>query len=115
MRIVVPFCAEQRLEIANIPVAPGAGRLVDELVDPRDQHVLVMRAVEDDDLAALPAHAGGRARESRARLQAAVGCLKLATSTPCGLTPLNTCLIVPSLPPASIACSTTRTECLRSA
>src|SRR5208337_4575949 len=42
---------EQGLEVANALVAGGAGSLVDNLVDPRHQHVLVMRTVEDRDLA----------------------------------------------------------------
>ena len=33
----------------------------------------------------------------------ALGCLKLKTWQPCGLTPDITCLMTPSLPPASIA------------
>ena len=41
---------EQGFEIANMLVTPGARLLIDELVDAGDQHVLVMRAVENDDL-----------------------------------------------------------------
>ena len=41
---------EQRLEVADALVARHPGLLVDQLVDPRHQHVLVVRAVEDDDL-----------------------------------------------------------------
>ena len=36
----------------------------------------------------------------------ALGVLKEDTLHPCGLTPLKTCLMVPSLPPVSMACST---------
>src|SRR5208337_3465333 len=42
---------EQGLEVANALVAGGPGSLVDKLVDPRHQHVLVVRTVEDRDLA----------------------------------------------------------------
>src|SRR5664279_6549015 len=40
----------------------------------------------------------------------ALGCLKECTSQPCGLMPLITCLMMPSLPAASIACSTISTD-----
>src|SRR5271166_3865848 len=46
-----PIFGEQCLEVADAPVARGPGRLVDELMDPRHEHVLVMRTVEDRDLA----------------------------------------------------------------
>src|SRR5271166_777013 len=42
---------EQGLKVANALVAGGPGRLVDDLVDPRHQYVLVMRTVEDRDFA----------------------------------------------------------------
>ena len=37
----------------------------------------------------------------------AEGCLKAVTSQPWGFTPDMTCFMVPSLPAASMACSTT--------
>src|SRR4051794_21338294 len=43
---------EQRLEVVDVAVAPAPGRLVDEAVHARDEDVLVVRAVEDRDLAA---------------------------------------------------------------
>src|SRR4051812_2923685 len=42
---------QQRLEVVDVPVAPAPHRLVDEVVDARDEHVLVVRAVEDPDVA----------------------------------------------------------------
>src|SRR5580700_9489006 len=55
----------------------------------------------------------GRARWHRQRKSwsssSAEGCLNDRTSTACGLTPLITCLIVPSLPAASMPCSTSST------
>src|SRR3954462_7256533 len=54
---------------------------------------------------------GGTAAWMRQRKSCAsssrVGCLNDVTRTPCGFTPVKTCLTVPSLPPASIACRTT--------
>ena len=44
-----------------------------------------------------------------------VGSLNPVTRQPWGFTPWNTCLMVPSLPPASIACNTTSSACFDSA
>ena len=57
MRTVVLVLDEQGLEIANALVTVGPSRLVDELVDPRHQHVLVVRTVEYRD---FPAAGGVR-------------------------------------------------------
>ena len=78
-------------------------------VHPDDQHLLVVRAVEDADLAARAAGAAGSGAGSPGRVRSADGTLKLSTLTPCGLTPLITWRIVPSLPAASSAWSTTTT------
>ena len=43
---------QQRFEFVDPAVAPCPGVLVDQLVDPGDQHVLVVRPVEDGDFAA---------------------------------------------------------------
>ena len=51
----------------------------------------------------------GRQRKWWSR-SSSVGALKLETQTPCGLTPDMTCLIVPSLPAASIAWKMMMTE-----
>src|SRR4051794_2088999 len=42
---------DERLEVVDVPVAAAPDRLRDELVDARDQHVLVMGAIEDADVA----------------------------------------------------------------
>ena len=56
----------------------------------------------------------GSARDVRHRKlwssSSAEGVLNETTWTPCGLTPDMTCLIVPSLPAASIACRTISSE-----
>ena len=74
-----------------------------------DEHLLVVGAVEDADLAARRQAARCSATGSRGRAPPAEGTLKLCTATPCGLTPLITWRIVPSLPAASSAWSTTST------
>ena len=66
------------------------------------QHLLVVRAVEDADAAAL------RQAPRRAPQEVVVqllrrGALNECTSQPCGLTPDMTCLMALSLPAASIA------------
>ena len=47
----MPFSTSSGLEIADALIARRPGLLVDQLVDARDQHVLVVRTVEDRDLA----------------------------------------------------------------
>ena len=68
---------------------------------PDDEHLLVVRAVEDADRRARAALAM-RQRKSWSS-SSADGCLNASTSQPCGFTPDMTCLIVPSLPAASMA------------
>jgi len=77
-------------------------------VDPDDQHLLVIRAVEDPDLAAGGQTPGVAPEEVVIQLLGR-GTLKLCTETPWGFTPLITCRIVPSFPAASSAWSTSST------
>jgi hypothetical protein len=46
-----PILGRQGFEVADALIAHGAARLVDELVDSRDEHVLIVRPVEDRDFA----------------------------------------------------------------
>ena len=84
------------LAVEDLPVHPG------------DQHLLVVGTVEDADLAARGQLPGVPPQVVVPEFRRD-GSLKLDTLTPCGFTPLITCRIVPSLPAASRACSTTRT------
>ena len=104
------------VDLAEAPVPDAAvlelGRDLlareDLRVDPDDQDLLVVGAVEDADVAALR-------QLLRVAPQVVVvevlgrGILKLLTWTPWGLTPLMTWRIVPSLPAASIAWRTMTT------
>ena len=77
-------------------------------MDVGNQHVLVMRAVEDADLAlgrCLLMHAPEEIMPQFLRR----GALKDTTLQPCGFTPDITLLIVPSLPLVSIPCNTMST------
>ena len=85
-----------------------------EVLHPHHQHVLVVAAVEHADLAV----AGARvvhAPQVVLRVSRPAGTLKLVTRTPAGFSPEKTVRIVPSLPAASIACSTNRRLRLASA
>ena len=53
--------------MVDVAVAPPPHLLRHELVDPHDQHVLVVRAVEDPDVPVRAARSRGCARGSRAR------------------------------------------------
>ena len=70
-------------------------------MDTHDQHVLVVRAVEDADLAGS-GHLLVDAPQEVVANSSGVGCLKLATGVPCGLKAVITRRIVPSLPAASM-------------
>ena len=72
------------------------------------EHLLVVGAIEDADLAA-PGETLRVAPEEIVIELLGRGTLKLCTATPCGFTPLITWRIVPSFPAVSNACNTTST------
>ena len=76
---------------------------------PDHQDLFVVGAVEDPDPPPFGSALLQRHRKSWLR-SSADGCLKATTWHPCGLTPDITCLMVPSLPAASMAWSTTSTH-----
>ena len=78
-------------------------------MDADDEDLLVVGAIEDADVAALGQLLLASATGSRGPGPRLEGTLKLLTWTPCGLTPLMTWRIVPSLPAASIAWRTMTT------
>jgi len=71
-------------------------------VHTHDQHLFVVRAIEDPDAAAL-GQAGAAAPQKVVVELLFAGVLEAETWQPCGLTPDITCLIAPSLPAASMA------------
>ena len=107
--IVVPLAVSVSLERVDLLVALRPDRLRDEPVDAHDEDVLVVRSVEDADLAlarralwirhrkSWPSSSGGRD-------------LERGPGQPCGLNASITLLIVPSLPAASMPCRTIRTD-----
>ena len=106
---------EHLLELADVGVALAPHRRRRQLLDAHDEHVLVVAAVEHADLALggrvpvdPPEEVVGRAPPPTARR-------RTMTRTPAGLSPVNTSRSTPSLPPASIAWSTTRTDRVPSA
>ena len=115
MTIVVPLSVSISLEVVDLVVALRPDLPRDEVVDADDEDVLVVRAIEDPDLALAAACACGPATGSRGRAPPAVGTLNDVTGQPCGLNASMTLAIVPSLPAASMPWRTTRTECLASA
>ena len=80
-------------------------------MDPHDEDVLVVGAVEDADPPALGQGLDASPQVIVVELLGE-GCLKLVTWQPCGFTPDMTCRIVPSFPAASIAWKITRMACL---
>ena len=111
--IVVPSSASSSLERVDLVVALRPDLLRDEVVDPDDEDVLVVRPVEDRDLALAGRRAGGPATGSRGRARSGVGTLNDVTVQPCGLNALITCRIVPSLPAASMPWRTIEDRVLR--
>ena len=102
---------ERPLPVVDLVVALRPDHLRDEVVDPDDEDVLVVRAVEDRDLALGRRRAGGPATGSRGRARRRSGTLKTVTGQPCGLKAYMTWRIVPSLPAASMPWRTIRTGC----
>ena len=80
----------------------------------RDQHVLVVRPIEDRDLAFARSVRVHPPQEVVLQLDWR-GLLEGDVLTPSGFRAEKTCLTVPSLPAASMPCSTMRIECLCSA
>jgi hypothetical protein len=85
-------------------------------VDPHDERLLVVAAVEDPDSTPFGQSPGAAPEEVVVELLLAgllssslLGCLKEKTWQPAGFTPLITARIVPSLPAASIAWNTSST------
>ena len=111
----MPFSVEEFLEGVDLLVARLDLVLGRELAHAADQHVLVMRTVEDADEAAARGGDDARARGNRARSSSSLGARKAVTVTPSGPVSLNTCLMVPSLPAVSVPCSTTSSARLPSA
>ena len=93
----------------GVAVGPDIGDGVGEAlgaeetgVDAHDENLLVVGAIEDADLAA-GGEVGLGAPEEVVGKFLGMGCLKLVTWQPCGLTPDMTWRMAPSLPAASMA------------
>src|SRR5262249_25823557 len=111
---------EHALECADVlePLLPDARRhqplrqllaLQQFGMDPHDQDLLVVRAVEDAD----PPARGQPPRDAPEKIVVELlgaGALNACTSQPIGLTPDITCLTMPSLPLASMPWRTTSTD-----
>ena len=95
------------LEVADVRVAGLPAALRHQVVDPHDQHVLVVAAVEDRRSGRRRARGGGRATGSRGPARRSVGALNDATCTPAGSMPSNALRMAPPLPEVSIPWSTT--------
>jgi hypothetical protein len=78
-------------------------------VDPHNQDILILRAVEDADVALRRNSLVDADKKSRAS-SSAVGALNEVTSQPYGFTPDMTCRMVPSLPDASSPCKMISSE-----
>ena len=91
---------------------PGQLLVLEDLgVHAHHEDLLVVGAVEDADLAAAR-QVGGEAPQVVVVELQGEGALYECTETPCGFTPLMTWRMVPSLPAASSAWSTTTTPCV---
>jgi len=113
--VQVGLGVDDGLEAVAPEVARGEG-LVGQLLAAQDlgehahdEHLLVVRAVEDADAAALGQRTWVRHRKSWSS-SVGLGCLKLNTWQPCGLMPDMTWRMAPSLPAASMAWKITSSE-----
>jgi hypothetical protein len=92
---------QQRLELGDAREAGAPDLRLDEPAHPHGDDVLVMRAVEDRDLARRRGRPGGSRHRKSCASSIGVGSRNAATRVPCGLRPVKTWRMVPSLPAAS--------------
>ena len=108
--MIVSFSREQSLEVVDRVVAPLPDRLRHEIVDAHDEHVLVVRAVEDADHP-LRRACGVDAPEEVVRELGGRRLLEGDDVAPLRVDGAMTWRIVPSLPLVSIPCRTISTLC----
>ena len=107
LMIVVPLVGELLLELVDRAVAALDLLRLRQLVDAHDEDVLVVRAVEDADLARRAAAPSRPATGSRGQLLL-VGALNEKIRRPLGSKRPVVCLRTPPLPEVSMPWSTSR-------